>query len=74
MGLYNCMVTYINTHLNAVHILVDGSLRKIESGEQFESKSPIGYDCIKPVFETPKSKRKIKNDNSTAKTKNNPVR
>ena len=59
------MVTYVNTHPNPIHIVVDGSLRLIGVGEKFDSKAPLTYEYVEPVLKTPKQKKKkIDNGNS----------
>ena len=52
------MPIYINEHPNPVHIVVDGVLKLVGSGEKFNSKSSISYEYIKPVLKEPKIKKK----------------
>lgn len=65
------MVMYVNTHLNPIHIVVDGSLREIKSGEEFYSKKSLKYDFVNKiepksdkVVRTPKQKKRVKDGNS----------
>ena len=59
------MPNYINTHPNPIHIVVDGVLRMVGSGEKFSSNSVISYECVRPVLEEPKKKKKrVKDGNS----------
>jgi|TARA_R110000824_G_scaffold236757_1_gene425572 hypothetical protein len=58
------MPKYINTHPNPIHIVVDGVLRLVGSGEEFNSNSAISYECIKPVLKEPKTKKtRVKDGN-----------
>jgi len=59
------MPNYINTHPNPVHIVVDGVLKLIGSGEKFSSNSSISYEDIKPILKEPKVKKKRVKDGSS---------
>jgi len=62
---------YINTHPNPIHIVVDGILRKINSGEEFYSRESLNYDSVNRIesksrqtTKTPKQKKRVKDGNS----------
>tara|TARA_R110002051_G_scaffold41297_3_gene85246 strand:- start:9102 stop:9311 length:210 start_codon:yes stop_codon:yes gene_type:complete len=65
------MVMYKNTHPNSIHIVVDGTLKQINSGEEFYSKTPLNYDFVNKVPSKPKNvekppirKKRVNNGNS----------
>ena len=45
---------YKNTHPNSIHIVVDGTLKQINSGEEFYSKTPLNYDFVNKIYSKPK--------------------
>lgn len=52
---------YTNTHPNTIHIIVDGSLKQINSGEEFYSKKSLSYDFVNRVDSKPKNVNKTPN-------------